>query len=208
MFTNALLPDTFRAIKLVSKISDVASAYLAGGTALALHMGHRISVDLDFFTRKKFSETVLSLRLKKSPEFKEEGKSWRTIWGRIGETKFSFFFYEYPLLDEVVTFEGIKVAGKKDLAAMKIHAIEDRGTRRDFVDVFFLAQEFPLDKMLEFYDQKYGKVSDHFYSIMRALTYFEDAEKEAEMPRMLKNVDWNSVKKFFVNESRRLWKLI
>ena len=62
--------------------------------------------------------------------------------------------------------------------------------------------------MLEFYDQKYGKVSDHFYSIMRALTYFEDAEKEAEMPRMLKNVDWNSVKKFFVNESRRLWKLI
>ena len=142
MFTNALLPDTFRAIKLVSKISDVASAYLAGGTALALHMGHRISVDLDFFTRKKFSETVLSLRLKKSPEFKEEGKSWRTIWGRIGETKFSFFFYEYPLLDEVVTFEGIKVAGKKDLAAMKIHAIEDRGTRRDFVDVFFWHKSF------------------------------------------------------------------
>ena len=165
MFTKALLPDTVRAIKLVSKIPTVQKAYLAGGSALALQIGHRISVDLDFFTQEEFDQNNLSLELSNMPEFSEEGKSWRTVWGKVGETKFSIFYYKYPLLQQTLSFEGIQISSKADIAAMKIHALEDRGTKRDFIDAFFLAKEFSLEQMLEFYDQKYACLKDHLYSI-------------------------------------------
>src|SRR3990170_3187291 len=110
MFTKALLPDTVRAIKLVSKIPTVQKAYLAGGSALALQIGHRISVDLDFFTQEEFDQNNLSL------ELSEEGKSWRTVWGKVGETKFSIFYYKYPLLQQTLSFEGIQISSKADIA--------------------------------------------------------------------------------------------
>ena len=98
MFTKTLLPDTVRAIKLISDIPTIKRAYLAGGTALALHLGHRISVDLDFFTQDKLDENVLAADLSRLPDFIEEGKAWKTVWGKIGKTKFSLFYYKYPLL--------------------------------------------------------------------------------------------------------------
>ena len=207
MFKKPLLPDTLRAIKLVSKIPTVSNAYLAGGTGLSLHLGHRISVDLDFFSKEKFREESLSLELSKIPKYKEEGKSWQTVWGLIGETKFSLFYYKYPLLKDPENFEGIKVTSKEDIAAMKINAIEDRGTRRDFIDLYFLTKEFSMDQMLKFYDDKYKHLDDHLYSIIRAFTYFEDAEQEV-MPKMLEDADWGKIKGFFVSESERLWKKV
>lgn len=78
MFTKALLPNTIRAIQLVSDIPIIKKAYLAGGTALALHCGHRISVDLDFFTQEELDENILAMDLNRLSEFKEEGKAWRT----------------------------------------------------------------------------------------------------------------------------------
>lgn len=207
MFTKTLLPDTFRAIKLVSKIPTMQKAYLAGGTALALHLGHRISVDLDFFTNLEFNETTLSSELSSFPGFKEDGVSWRTVWGYLGETKFSIFYYKYPLIDNTVEFQGIHLAGKKDIAAMKVHAIEERGTRRDFIDLFYIAKEYSLDEILGFYEAKYGVLDDHLYSILRALAYFEDAEVESQMPNMIEEVDWEQVKKYFEKEAVRLGKI-
>ncbi len=205
MFTKTLLPDTLRAVKLVSKISIVKKSYLAGGTALALHLGHRISVDLDFFTKEKFDEQVLSQNLKKIPEFKEDGIAWRTVWGNIGKTKFSLFYYQYPLIKKTVNFEGVQVLDKEDIAAMKIHALEDRGTRRDFVDLFFLAKEFSLEQMLKFYDQKYGVLESHFYIILRSMDYFAEAEID-DMPKMLIPISWKEVKKFFQTQTIALAK--
>ncbi|OGM33748.1 hypothetical protein A3D00_04095 [Candidatus Woesebacteria bacterium RIFCSPHIGHO2_02_FULL_38_9] len=207
MFTKAVLPDTFRAIQLVSKIPVFREAYLAGGTALALLIGHRISVDLDFFTQKEFDESQLSTSLHVYPEFTEQQKSWRTILGKIGETSISLFYYKYPLLEKTTNFEGIQIVGMKDLSAMKINAIEDRGTRRDFIDLFFLTKKYSVDEMLNFYDNKYGVLEEHLYSIIRALNYFDDAEKEVAMPKMLVDVSWDEVKSFFTKESIRLAKL-
>lgn len=79
MFTKTLLPDTVRAIQLVSNIPIIKKAYLAGGTALALHLGHRISVDLDFFTQEKMDENISAADLNRLPDFKGEGKAWRTV---------------------------------------------------------------------------------------------------------------------------------
>lgn len=205
MFTKALLPDTLRALKLTSKISVIAKSYLAGGTALALHLGHRISVDLDFFTKEEFDEKVLSQNLKMLPEFKEDGTAWRTVWGSIGETKFSLFYYQYPLIKKTITFEGIQILDKEDIAAMKIHALEDRGTKRDFIDLYFLAKEFSFEQMLKFYNQKYGVLKDHFYMILRSMDYFTEAEID-EMPEMLIPVSWEEIKKFFQNQTIALAK--
>lgn len=205
MFTKILLPDTVRAIKLISNLSAIKQAYLAGGTALALQLGHRISADLDFFTNNDFKEEVVALELSSIPQFIEEGKSWKTLWGKVSETKFSYFFYKYPLLEKTVFFEGIELAGIRDIAAMKIHAIEDRGTKRDFIDLFFLTKKFTLDDMLTFYQQKYACLNDHLYSIIRSLHYFIDADSDI-IPKMLTNIVWEEVKKYFKQEATRLAK--
>jgi len=204
MFTKTLLPDTLRAIKLVSEVSEIKQAYLAGGTALALLIGHRISVDLDFFSQHEFNEAQLIAKLVSLPEFVQDGTVQWTVWGKIGETRFSMFYYKYPLLEKTIPFEGIQLASLADIAAMKIHAIEDRGTRRDFVDVYFLSKNYSLEDMLGFYQKKYAVLEDHLYSILRALDYFEDAEKESQMPKMKSSVNWEEVKEYFRKEARRL----
>ncbi len=203
MFTKTLLPDTVRAIKLISDNKFIKKAYLAGGTALALQIGHRISVDLDFFTLNEFDEKKLSSEFSNLNYFKEDGTSWRTVWGKIGETKFSLFYYKYKLHEKTSEFEGIELASLKDIAAMKIHAIESRGTKRDFVDLYFLSKIFKLDEMLKFYDQKYLDLDNKMYHIIRSLDYFEDAEMDP-MPNMLVETSWHAVKVFFQSESKRL----
>lgn len=204
MFTKTLLPDTFRAIQLISGVSEIKKAYLAGGTALSLQIGHRISIDLDFFTRQEFDEEELSGKLASVPKFIQEGTAKWTVWGKINQTKFSMFYYKYPLLEKTVLFEGIQLASLADIAAMKIHAIEGRGTRRDFVDVYFLSKTYSLEEMLNFYQKKYAVLEDHLYSILRSLDYFEDAEQEMLMPKMLNKVSWEEVKDYFRNEIYKL----
>lgn len=206
MFTKAVLPDTLRAIQLVGQIPIVQKAYLAGGTALALQLGHRMSIDLDFFTRDEFDEKILSSSLGEFPEFIQEGTAWRTVWGKIGNTKFSLFYYKYPLIGEMLKFENLNLASKKDIAAMKIHAVSDRGTKRDFIDLYFLAQEFGLDEIFRFYNDKYGDLEEKAYHLIRSLDYFSDADNEPldKVPKMLQDLSWDLVKKFFSEESLRL----
>ena len=205
MFTKTLLPDTLRAIKLVANIPAVKHAYLAGGTSLALQIGHRMSFDLDFFTQEKFDENLLATELSQLQTFKEKQRAWATVLGTVGETKFSIFYYKYKIIDDIIPFEGINLISKKDIAAMKIHAISDRGVKRDFIDVFFLAKEFSLDQMIDFYDQKYGLSDDKLYPLIKGLGYFADAEDD-KLPEMLVPVDWEEVKNFFLKETKRLAK--
>src|SRR3989338_7648641 len=206
MFTKTLLPDTIRAIQLINSVAEINKAYLAGGTALALQIGHRISVDLDFFTKRQFNEKVLAAKLGELPEFIQAGTAQWTVWGKISKTKFSMFYYKYPLLEKTVLFEGIQLASLADIAAMKIHAIEDRGTKRDFVDSYFLAKKYTFEEMLGFYQKKYGVLEDHLYTILRSLDYFEDAEQESDMPKMLTEVNWEKVKEYFRKETHMLTK--
>jgi len=204
MFTKTILPDTLRAIKLVSGVSEIKKAYLAGGTALALQIGHRVSIDLDFFTQHEFNETQLVTKLVSVPEFVQEGNEKWTVWGKMGQTKFSIFYYKYPLLEETVSFKGIQLASLADIAAMKIHAIETRGTKRDFIDVYFLSKKYALEEMINFYQKKYAVLEEHLYSILRSLDYFEDAEQETDMPKMMLEVNWEEVKEYFRKETRQL----
>ena len=206
MFTKALLPDTIRALQLVSKVPVIKRAYLAGGTALALHLGHRVSVDLDFFTKEELDEKILVADLLQLTEFKKEAEAWRTVMGKVGKTKFSIFYYKYPLLARTVPFNGIQILAKPDIAAMKIQALGDRGTKRDFIDLYFLAKEYSLPEMLEFYDKKYGDLEEKLYHLIKSMDYFADAEADEKELEMLIPVKWEDVKTFFHKASLRLTK--
>lgn len=205
MFANTLSGNTLRGLKQLGKEKILDQAYLAGGTALALRLGHRQSVDLDFFTNKKFTEKVIVQRLKELGHFEEKTVDWQTVMGNLFGVSFSLFYFEYPVLEPGDKFEGVTIASIKDIAAMKLGAIGSRGTKRDFVDMYFLVQELSLPVIFSAYGQKFHNLAEQQYHLQQSLNYFEDAEKEA-LPKMFKPVEWEEIKRFFTSEVKKLAK--
>jgi len=205
MFEKVLFGKTKNILALLGKSGLLEDAYLAGGTACALHLGHRISYDLDFFTSRKFRVSLLARELAKMKDFRLEKTAWGTILGEFGKIRFSLFYYSYPLLFRSKKFEGIKIADLRDIAAMKIAAVAERGTKRDFIDLYMICQKISFKKTLSLYNRKYGKLTSNFVHVIKSLTYFEDAEKDV-MPKMLVSISWGEVKSFFQKETKRLAK--
>lgn len=204
MFEQVLPGNTKAILALLEKSEIIQKAYLAGGTALALQLGHRISYDLDFFTKKEFDENTLLPQIKKISKFELEKIAWRTILGKFKDVRFSIFYYEYPLLYHTKKFGMINILDIHDIAAMKIAAIASRGTKRDFVDLYFICKEIiSLENAIQLYDKKYKNLATTEIHIMKSLTYFEDAEAQ-DMPHMLAPVDWDGVKRFFEEEVKKL----
>ncbi len=209
MFPEILSKTAKQSLDTLKKISIFPNAYLAGGTALALQLGHRYSYDLDFFTKDVFDEKLLTQELEETlSEFHLERQEWRTILGYVKDMRFSIFYYKYPLLFPTHDFNGIRIADEKDIAAMKIAAIADRGVKRDFIDLYFLlevAKALKLGEVLQLYEKKFGKLAQNKVHILKSLVYFEDAEYDA-MPQMIQKVDWSLIKKFFEEEQKSVVK--
>ena len=209
MFTKILSKTAEQSLAILGKQKFSHSIYLAGGTGLALQIGHRYSHDFDFFTPQVFNEKTFIQRLSGIlPDFRLERQDWRTILGYIKDTRFSLFFYKYPLLFSPQLFEGISLAHLKDIAAMKIAALADRGIKKDFIDLYFLIhieKVLTLGETLELYDRKYGVLAQNKLNIIKSLGYFDDADA-SEMPRMIKKVSWPAVKKFFLQEQKYISK--
>jgi len=180
------------------------AGYLAGGTACALQLGHRISIDLDFFTAREFEAQELIRSLKKAGQFLEERQSWGTVLGAIDGVKFSYFVYKYPVIFPYQRIFDINIADLRDIAAMKLDAISARGIKRDFIDLYFICRAgITLEKTLSFYGRKYGKLSSNIIHIQKSLVYFVDADA-TQMPKMLKPCDWEDVKRFFEAEVKKM----
>lgn len=190
------------ALSALTKKNLLRNFYLVGGTGMALHFGHRRSVDLDLFT-KSFDEHKLLRGLQRIDDFSLLGISKETVHSLIRGIKVSFLAYSYPLLFRTRTFLGVKVADPRDIACMKISAISSRGTRRDFVDLYVAAKEYGLLTLLDLFKRKFTKVNYNILHVFKSLTYFEDAEKEP-MPDMLVDISWRDVKQFFNKEVPRL----
>jgi len=209
MFTKVLSKDAKNALGLLGKSGLLNTAYLAGGTALALQLNHRYSYDFDFFTSEKFDEGILVQRITELfSNFKLERKDWGTILGYLGEIRFSLFFYKYSLLFKTHKFLDINIADIKDIAAMKIAAIADRGTKRDFIDLYYIFNEakiITLEEALKLYNKKFKALSQNKIHIFKSLVYFEDANKD-KSPKMIKLVSWSKIKEFFIDEQKRLTK--
>lgn len=196
MFEQVLPGNTKATLAILEKSEIIQKSYLAGGTALALQLGHRISHDLDFFTQEEFDEELLLPEIKEISSFQLEKIAWRTIIGKFEDVRFSIFFYKYPLLYHSKKFGMVNILDVRDIAAMKIAAVASRGAKRDFVDLYFVCKDkISLREAIRLYDKKYKNLVTMEMHIMKSLVYFEDAEPE-EMPKMLKKVEWKKVKKF------------
>ena len=201
-----LPPKTRLLLEKLSHQSFIADFYLAGGTAMALFLNHRRSDDLDFFSEKEFNQTILIKKLKEIGDFEGFKNAENTIIGKLDGIKISFFTLPYALLEPAEKQENIAIAQLTDLAAMKILAISDRGTKRDFIDLYWLCQEFkPLEELLSIFQKKFGKYNYNLYHVIKSLVYFEDANTDA-MPQMRVNLEWDKVKRFFTGEKEKLAK--
>jgi hypothetical protein len=177
--------------------------YLAGGTGLALHLGHRRSGDLDFFAVERFDEDELLQRIQHISGFAVTSKAPGALHTVIQETKVSFCQYVYPVLFPFAAFLGVKIADVPDIACMKLSAIASRGTKRDFIDLYTVAKQLGLDQQLQLFNRKYAQAACSMVHVLKCLTYFEDAEKDP-MPHLLASISWDEVKRFFRSEAPRL----
>lgn len=124
--------------------------------------------------------------------------------GEFNRVKFSYFFYEYPLIAATIKFLGVNLAHPRDIAAMKLAAISDRGAKKDYVDIFELIhQGINLEKMFKIYDRKYHLLSSNLFTLIKTVGYFDEAEN-SQMPKMIHPVSWPQVKNFLSQESFRL----
>jgi hypothetical protein len=165
---------------------------LVGGTALALQLGHRISVDIDLFGSCEIDESVFLENLKENGNVQVLKKSKNILVCSVQGVKVDFVNYKYPLLERPLENNHIRMAAMKDIAAMKINAIAGRGSKKDFIDIYYILRYFTLDEMIDLYLQKYNDGSE--FLARKSLTYFEDAELE-EMPLMFDNITWTEIKK-------------
>jgi len=206
MFKEALIKRANDSLAILGRSGILKDAYLAGGTAIALQMGHRISVDFDFFTPKEFVPKKFSIALSKLGSFDEDQADKGTVLGKFEGVKFSLFIYRYPLIFPAIRYLSLSIADIRDIAAMKIDAIATRGAKRDFIDLFFICQSgYYLEQLLNIYDKKYKSLSTTGMHIMKSLVYFDDAEPE-EIPKMLKKIEWADIKRYFEKEVKKLTK--
>lgn len=179
---------------------------LAGGTGLALHIGHRISVDLDFFTDRPFTTTevfedIRALGMEGRVIQEEKG----TLTMLVNETKISFLGYSYGFTEKTTLVEGVAVAGVYDIASMKVIAISQRGAKRDFVDLYFIMQDAPFWKVAENLVKRYGADRINPVHIGKSLVFFDDAESDPDPLYTTKGqTDWKRVKKFFKDNCRQM----
>jgi hypothetical protein len=200
---EAISPLVEDALRDLRELGILDRCYLAGGTGLALHLGHRRSQDLDFFSGEPVEPEILIQKMQTLAGFALVAKSTETVHATVQGTKISFLGYAYPLLFPLEMFLGVPVADPREIACMKLGAIAGRGTRRDFVDLYVVAKQYGLSQLLEWFRQKYAQANYSLVHVLKSLTYFEDAEKDP-MPDMLEPFAWETVKRFFSSEVPRL----
>ena len=176
--------------------------YLAGGTALALQVGNRKSVDLDFFTEEKnFNEKQLLARFADNKNWQTDVEDKNTIYGQLLKSKISFIAYPFFVPQQEWLWHGsVRVLHKIDIAVMKITAISQRGRKRDFFDLYWCAKNLePLQEIIKRLKVQYPLIAHDYHHILKALVYFEDAEDDPP-PEIFFRASWSEVKKFFITE--------
>jgi len=191
-------------LEILTKEAVLKNFYLAGGTGAALQLKHRVSLDLDFFTNKDIDTKTLIQKIKTQGKFSIERETENTLIGIFNCSRVSFLRYDYPLLFDLRQIKGIKIADLRDIGCMKIDAVSSRGTKRDFVDLFFICREaISLKNLLSLFKKKYKSVNYNMLHILKSLAYFENAENNP-MPRMILPTFWQEVKSFFKEEIRKI----
>ncbi len=173
--------------------------FLVGGTALALHLGHRISIDINLFSLEDFDQNDIATKLENNFKISELVKNPGTLnlsFQCPGDSprfiKVDMIKYPYPLIKPVFNYDGIRLLSIEDIIPMKLSAIGGRGSKKDFYDLYFLLKQYSFRQMFSFFDKKFTNVNKlHFY---KSIVYFADAESDPE-PKTFEHTDWNEIKK-------------
>ena len=204
---SAVPSATRRALDICAKLPFLKQGgwYLAGGTALALQVGHRESVDLDFFTvRKSFREEHIEQLLLKAGKWKSTLRDIGTVYGELNGAKMSFIAYPFFHPRKArVCYESVAMVTPPDTAVMKIIAISQRGRKRDFLDLYWLCNNGEvlgevLRRVIRQYPQKHN-----IPHLLKSLAYFDDAEEDP-MPKLFFKASWREIKAYFVREVPRI----
>jgi len=169
--------------------------YLVGGTALALYLGHRKSVDIDLFSNVSFDASGLLENLLQDYPYQLTLTASNTLRGSIKDIKVDLLAHRYAFLLEPVSFSGIEMLSMPDIAAMKLNAVSTSGQRsKDFIDIYYLLDHFDIADILKYYKTKYRQENDTF--ILKSIIYFDDVDL-SDWPVLVKDpgLKWNSVKK-------------
>ena len=203
MHAEGLEHKTRECLALLAKQAWLKNFYLAGGTAVALHLGHRLSLDLDFFSPKTIDPKDLRRQLSQIGDLTVEMEKEGTLWATLNATKISFFHYPYSLIDSLEKFDNVSLAGVRDLSCMKLDTISSRGSKKDFVDLYFILKEgHSLPDIFSWFGEKYSEVNYNRGHLLKSLTYFEDADPEPS-PTMIKKMSWDEIKSFFLKETKK-----
>lgn len=188
-------PATLELLRKIQSKQEFAELRLVGGTALALQLGHRKSVDLDFFGVISLNTSSIAAILSEIGQVTVLQDSTNIHIFIVNGIKVDFVNFEFPWRQIPIEDSGIRIAQTEDIAAMKVTAVIGRGTKKDFIDIANLLGIYTLEQILEFYQSKYPNASK--FMAVKSLLYFEDAEEDI-MPIMLKKQSWSEVKKVVI----------
>jgi len=207
IFENTL-PETSRILlDILNNEIKQQGFYLAGGSGLSLQIGHRISEDLDFFTPIHFNPEILARYLVSAFTYQEILVSPDTLYCKLNQVKVSFIWYEVPLIYPTFTFKKVKIADWRDILAEKFKTLSQRGSRKDFYDIYFILslQNISIGNAVKILKKRFRGTGINYYHILKSLVFFEEAEQEPEL-LLIKEISWKTVKSFFINNIREFEK--
>jgi hypothetical protein len=199
---RVLPAEAWAVVRLLAGTGILEDWILAGGTALALQLGHRVSLDLDFFRHGEFDETALRVSLADVGHLEVQSMSAGTLHARLKGVWLSFRRSEVPFLYGPVVYRGLQLADVRDIAAMKVIAAAGRGSKKDFIDLHaYFETGATFGDLMAVVQRRYRDTEFNSMHLLRSLVYFADAEAEP-MPRMLSRVAWPQVRRRLESEAR------
>ena len=199
--TQTVVPELLELLKRIMEEPLFKNFNLVGGTALSLQIGHRNSIDIDLFGEQEIDQNSFIETLKNFGDVLIKTSSKNILITEINTIKVDFVNYKYKLLDKSLEIDQIRMLSDKDIAAMKLNAIAGRGSKKDFIDLFFLLKKYSLKEMISFYNQKYTDGSE--FMVQKSLTYFDDADEQLS-PKMFYDFNWEDCKQKIVEEVLKL----
>ena len=195
-------------LKWAGQQDFISSFYLAGGTVLALQVGHRKSVDLDFFSQTDEVHERTRQRIIRAIA-ERDGQVIENVDGNLvllaDDVRVGFFSYGYKLLEPFEQVENVNLASMLDIGLMKLDAVIGRGSRRDFFDLYVVAEQYPLEELLQAGARKYPTSRDFALMAVESFVLFENAERDIQ-PELMIDVTWDKVREYFSEQAKLLGK--
>lgn len=201
MHNTILSKNTKSVLDKLKRTKFIKKYYLSGGTALSLQIGHRESEDLDFFGQENFDPQFLKQKLEKIDKLKQATQDKGTLNCFLMGTQVQFLHYPYKLLEEKIEWEGIYLSSVLDIACTKLITISSRGSKKDFVDMYFILQYYDLEHLFNKFKEKYSNTDYNLPHILKSLVYFQEARGEP-MPRMHKKASWKTIKEKLIEKTK------